>query len=191
MKNRRIIEGLRFLNDNGLSLVSILDTQTLPSSLAEGIREQDISLEEFPRLILLANGGPRFWESFSADRPQVEHPMDHFSIQLTERFFKTYLPFVSTIQLYPQAYQLPIQQISRFAGWSFPSPLGMDIHSEFGLWYAYRSIYLVGTGIPPFNDTYDESPVKTVRINPALRPAPLVRFAVLRNLRCLPALPID
>jgi epoxyqueuosine reductase len=172
MKNQRIIEGLQSLNEKGLTLISVLDTQTLPSSLKEGISEQEIALDEYPRLVVLANGGGNLWKTFSADRPVVEHPLDHYSIQITSQFFESFLPHVPNIRLYPQAHQLPIQQLSRFAGWSFPSPLGMDIHPEFGLWYAYRAIYLVGSELPLFNDAYTKSPCDDCKEKPCFPACP-------------------
>ena len=122
--------------------------------------------------MLVAHGGTRFWESFSEGREEVDHPVDHFSIAVTDRFFETYLPEVSTIRLFPQAYQLPIQQLSRHAGWSFPSPLGMDIHPIFGLWYAYRSIYLVKAELLLKHESYRRSPCDNCGRKPCFEACP-------------------
>jgi len=172
MNRSQWLEGLKYLTEKGLTIVTILDTQSIPDDLTAGIREQNISLEAYPRLILLANGGYGFWGPFAADNPDVEHPIDHYSIKITERFFETYLSGVSVIRIYPQAHQLPIQRLSRYAGWSFPSPLGMDIHPEFGLWYAYRSIYLIDSELPVYYDSYRQSPCEKCREKPCFDACP-------------------
>ena len=62
-------------------------------------------------------------------------------------FAKDYLKNDCEI-LYPnENYTLPLQRIGRFLNLCSQSPIGLDISEEFGLWFAFRGVFLTSENI--------------------------------------------
>jgi hypothetical protein len=86
-------------------------------------------------LVLIGNAGPAMWHRFEAERDGGTDPMDTWSRQTIGAVASAlgggaYFPFDKPY--------LPFQRWARRAGAYQPSPLGMFIHPDFGLWHAYR-----------------------------------------------------
>lgn len=87
-------------------------------------------------IVLLGSAGSAFWPHFQAARRDEPNPLDNWSrrvvTELAERFgAKPLLP-----QDGPPF--LPFQRWAMAAEPVYPSPMGVLVHPEFGLWHSYR-----------------------------------------------------
>ena len=85
--------------------------------------------------VLIGNAGPAMWRRFAAERARPETTMDACTAtvldELAQRLGGTiYYPFAKP--------PLPFLSWAQRARAGFVSPLGMNIHPDFGLWHAFR-----------------------------------------------------
>lgn len=93
-------------------------------------------------LLLLGNGGQDFWRAFCRGRAPGEHPVDDFSARVSEQALQRLLPATERRRLFPAPdCPLLLQRAMARAGWHAPSPLGVGMHAEFGLWSACRAAW--------------------------------------------------
>jgi hypothetical protein len=89
-------------------------------------------------LMLLGFTGGRQWPVFQAApeaRDGAPHPLDRWSRRVIDELAREY----GARAHYPgDRPALPFQRLARRAEPTHPSPLGILIHPEFGLWHAYR-----------------------------------------------------
>jgi hypothetical protein len=104
-------------------------------------------------VILIGNTGPAMWPQFSAWRSaQAEvpaDPLDTWSKQVIDPIAVR----IGARAIYPNDKPFaPFQQWAMRAEGLHPSPLGILIHPEYGLWHAYRGALLLDddVGFPPF-----------------------------------------
>ena len=104
-------------------------------------------------VVLIGDGGPRFFARFRDAAPYasgVDHPLDDFTracvtSAVTDVLAPLELPFQV---MFPfggsgRGGALPFQRLGRAAGLPEPGPLGLQIHPEFGPWWAYRALVIV------------------------------------------------
>ena len=100
-------------------------------------------------LCLVASGGKFLWDNLAHPIKLENNPFDQYSINKIETFAKDYLNNDYEI-LYPNDnYTLPLQKIGRFLNLCSQSPIGLDISEEFGLWFAFRGVFLTSENISP------------------------------------------
>lgn len=126
----------------------------LPTSVAELIEkalpalphDEFGELSDATQLLLLANGGPKFWRCLQRSSYKGHSdPIDTFSLELAGEFQRTFLNNGHFTQLYPTPVgqpHIPLMRLGGLAGWNIPSPLGLGLHPEFGPWSAYRVAWL-------------------------------------------------
>jgi len=125
-------------------------------------------------LILIGNAGPAMWHRFEVERGGGADPMDAWSRHRVGAVASAlgggaYFPFDKPY--------LPFQRWARRAGACQPSPLGMFIHPDFGLWHAYRGALgfaarltlAAGSPMPP-------SPCTSCADKPCLSTCPVGAF---------------
>lgn len=104
-------------------------------------------------LLLFGAGGDKFWRSLKsatekagalidADAAHV-HLVDEFSATIVNAAIAEHFGALKTEQLYPGNTRLMLSELGEHLGWSFPSPLGLGINPEHGLWFAYRALVWV------------------------------------------------
>jgi ferredoxin len=93
-------------------------------------------------ILLVGHGGAGYWPHFQAWRAQndgVGDPLDTWSRQVIDEVANA----VDARAVYPSDRPyMPFQQWAMRAEGLRPSPLGILIHPEFGLWHAYRGALL-------------------------------------------------
>ena len=137
------------LLDAGFPLVAVLDCRALPAGISRYFDRAGIDLAAWPRLLLVGNAGARFWEAYAAFGARTADPVDHYSRSVVGAFMARTAPRARLRWLYPlEEIVVPLQQLGALAGWSHPSPLGLGIHSEYGLWFAYRAALLTDAPLP-------------------------------------------
>lgn len=129
-------------------------------------------------LILIGNAGSAFWPAFRESREYRDgrpHPLDRWS----ERVISGLARRLDAHAVFPfngPPYH-PFQRWARRAETLFPSPLGMLIHPEYGLWHAYRGALIVDrhvSGLPSRSDA--ASPCLSCEAQPCLHACPVDAF---------------
>ena len=142
----RLRAGIRFLARNGLDLFAVLDSAALPAAAAAAITTAGIDLAGYRRVLLIGSAGQRLWRRLPSSRSA--DPIDSFSSARAAQFARQYLRDETFLPLYPGPLELPLQQLGRQAGWHHDSPLGIGIHPQHGLWFAYRAVLLSALKLP-------------------------------------------
>ncbi len=87
-------------------------------------------------LVMIGNAGPGMWPVFAREREAGSDPMNRWS----RRHIDAVAAELGARALYPfdGPPWYPFQRWAQRAEPVFPSPIGMLIHPEHGLWHAYR-----------------------------------------------------
>lgn len=102
----------------------------------------DTRIADGGTILLLGNGGQEFWQILQQNYPQGEHPVDDYSAQASDAVLQKCLPTLERQLLFPSAdCPLILQRLMTQAGWHSPSPLGMGMHAQYGLWSACRAVW--------------------------------------------------
>jgi hypothetical protein len=130
---------------------------------------------EVRTVLVVGNIGGRMWPTFRADERAVPDPLDDWTrrtlMPISERFGAGYVhpsdrPYI------------PVQRWAQRADDVFPSPIGLLVHPEHGLWHAYRGAFLFPVdvaGLPPVGRR--RSPCDTCVDRPCLSACPVDAFA--------------
>ena len=153
ISSTRLKQGIEHLSEQGFNLFSILDYATLPPTIQSTMPIATVAVEDetLPaRILLLGHGGKQLWRAMErADTFSANDPVDTFSINTTRHFLEHYLGSPPSLLLYPTAgINVPLQQLGTLAGWHQPSPLGIGMNVEFGLWWAYRTAVYIRADLP-------------------------------------------
>jgi len=141
--------GEKFLAEAGLNLLTVFDCAALPETVTASLQAENIPLDMYGRLVLLGHGGQQMWAQLQTFGMRTADPVDYYSLTITRQFIRQWLEDAQTLILYPDApYQIPLTTLGELAGWSQPSPLGLGIHPEYGLWFAYRAVFLTQAELP-------------------------------------------
>jgi hypothetical protein len=103
--------------------------------------------------VIVGSGGPTFFERFEQSPEAADgwpHPLDRFTGRVVAALAADTLPALGIAHAlyYPfagQAPLIPFQRLGRAAGLGAPGPLGLQIHPQFGPWWAYRALLVVVT----------------------------------------------
>ena len=186
--NTAFAEGEQWLEDRGFNLRAVLDICALPKDLAAVWDRAGIPRAPSERLVLLGMGGAGLWEWMNAQGLSDADPFDEVSrraaLEVSERFWGDSSPRV----LYPGDALIPLQQLGRWAGWSVPSPLGLDISPVYGPWFAFRAAFLVSSALPLTDIRSAASPCDSCEDTPCIQACPVgavKRDEALDRERCL------
>lgn len=92
------------------------------------------------KAILIGNAGPQMWEAFSDSKEYKDNkpdPMNRWTKRVLDLIADEYQAHV----IYPFEKPFwPFQKMAEAALGVRPSPLGILIHPEYGLWHAFRGV---------------------------------------------------
>ena len=134
------------LAGHGLLLCDVKPVTRLPESIwLEPYANVDARFKS-GSLLLVGHAGKKFWEAFSQSefwlRAPDSDPVDNYSAAVTQQALDKYLPTTTKHLLFPTVdCPINLMALGREFGWHTPSPLGMGIHQEYGLWSAYRAVW--------------------------------------------------
>ncbi len=127
-------------------------------------------------LVLLGNAGPELWNRFVEDGPGADprHPFDSWLTPVLDRVAAeagAALVLPNRGPPFP-----PVQRWAARADAVHRSPLGLDIHPDFGLWHVYRAALLFAEKLdfPPPDDR--PSPCDACTAKPCLAVCPADAF---------------
>ena len=161
------------LIENGLNLIAVFDVAKLPQAILSTLT--DIPLERYSRLVLVGNGGgEKLWAAMQQQDMTAPDPIDHFSIAAAKTFIADQLENAAHHIVYPLTnYLVPLQKLGALAGWHHDSPLGLGIHSRYGVWFAYRVAFLVDAALPLRSESLTPSPCDTCVEKPCISRCPV------------------
>jgi len=119
------------------------------------------AIPESGRLLVFAAGGRQFWRHMLATRdangkclqPDSAaadlHVVDDYCLDLVKRALTEHLRDFKTAILYPGECDILLPALGEYLGWSSRSPLGLGIHHQYGLWWAYRALCWTDALIQP------------------------------------------
>jgi hypothetical protein len=135
------------LNHVGLNLVASFNIDELPDTVKDAVPKEIQTL--YKSLLLVGSKGGEFWQYLQSINDIEGHTFNNNSLRLTNKFLHNAYAGIKTLCLYPSTqYTLPLQKLGHLAGWGRPSILGLDIHREYGTWFAYRTALLVSESLP-------------------------------------------
>jgi hypothetical protein len=164
-------QGIDFLKSRGINLVAIFDVNSLPQAL----KASGVKIKAGQRLVLLGHGGKRFWNELKREGIEPFHsevPVDFFSQKIAEQLVSDYWGAASIEWLYPGNAAISLQQLGKLAGWHHDSPMGLGIHPEHGLWFAYRALFLIKAALPPTSQLQSRSPCVSCSLKSCLSVCP-------------------
>lgn len=149
MNRDRLSQGVKFLSENGFNIFSSAASRALPEDTRKFFNARKIDLKKYPTIVVIGSGGRRLWEAMHCSPMDPENPVNHFTLRIVNEFIKTYLNNDDIVTVFPsQPPRFPIQTFAHWLGWAHPTPLGKNVHKEFGSWHAYRSAFLTTLDLP-------------------------------------------
>jgi len=124
-------------------------------------------------LVLVGNAGASGWASFAAEGAGGPRPLERWTRERVEPLARR----AGAHAVYPEDQPfLPFLRWARRAEDVHPSPLGLLIHPEFGLWHSYRAALLLPwrMHLPPRGTR--PSPCETCVAQPCLHACPVGAF---------------
>lgn len=164
--------GRGFLAEQGLNLLAILALETLPPAVQSQLSQANIPWQNYSHIGLTGMGGTKFWHVLQQQTGLGEHPVDEFSEKITRQWLAEYMGNPPLFWLYPADYLIPLQTLGEYAGWAFPSPLGLGISPVYGVWFAYRSAFLLRGDFPEVREPIQTSPCDSCEEKPCLTACP-------------------
>ncbi len=124
-------------------------------------------------LILIGNAGPAMWQRFAAERAAAATTMDSW----TELVLGELAAQLGGTILFPFAKPpLPFLRWAQKARTGFVSPLGMNIHPDFGLWHAFRGALVLPAEMEFPRPDSRPSPCDSCADKPCLSTCPVSAF---------------
>lgn len=124
-------------------------------------------------LVLAGNAGAQMWQAYDAARAAAPMTLDAWSEQvlagLAERLG------ARAVFAFRRPY-LPFQRWAMRAAACYPSPLGLLIHPDYGLWHGYRGALLFAAAIELPPPDRRASPCDRCADRPCLKACPVGAF---------------
>ena len=166
-----IVTTLEQLADRGFVLQAVFDVAELPTWITDPIRDAGVDPNRFQRLVMLGQAGPTLWETIERDGYAGADPFDDCSRQAVAELVESLGQPVCEV-VYPSSVMLPLGRMAAHAGWGDPSPLGLTINDEYGLWLAHRIVFLIDAPLTPERSSSDR-PCDTCSDTPCVGACPV------------------
>ena len=125
-------------------------------------------------VIMVGNAGPAMWRVFQKQRPSGQDPLDRWSRESLERITARHDAKVVMPSDGPPF--APFQQWAMRAEPVFPSPIGLLIHPQWGLWHGYRGALLFAAPMSLPDRPASRNPCDSCVDRPCLSACPVGAF---------------
>jgi len=138
--------------------------------------EMDGAPDGVKTVLMVGNAGPAMWRAAKAHLQPGPDPMNRW----TERTVAPIAVAVGAAAIYPfgDPPYYPFQRWAQRAEDVFPSPLGILIHPDYGLWHAYRAALCFEERLDLPARTVRPSPCASCVEKPCLTRCPVGAFSV-------------
>ena len=154
-------QGVEALSQTGLNIFLSTKVLDIPENIFLFSKDQ-----KEKNLCLIAHGGNTLWKNIDQ---KTTNPIDSFSLSQMQWFATNILNDKIEILFPNDQHTIKLQQLGRFLGLSSQSPLGIDISNEFGLWFAFRGVFLTKKTIPFLIKTRAPFPCESCNDKPCLK----------------------
>lgn len=166
--------GLAMLRRAGLSMQASWMIEELPDILAAPLAAAAIDHTPYRTFVMLGQAGTRLWETIAQEGlAQSAAPFDNTSHRLVDRFVTVHADGASYEVVYPGHALLPLGRLAELAGWGRPSPLGLTINDEYGLWLAHRVAFLIDADVTVPHRRASSHPCDTCVAKPCVAACPV------------------
>jgi hypothetical protein len=144
----------------------------------EELKSLQIDVDGVVSIALVGNIGSSYWSEFSQSDEYQDgkpDPLDRWSRRVAEQVAKEI--GASTIYPFEGPPYYPFLQWAKRAEPLNQSPMGLMIHSNYGLWHSYRFGLLLQSQVSDALDISVESPCQTCAEQPCLRACPVDAFS--------------
>lgn len=149
------------LNEKGLNLQAVFNINEMPDDMIKHLKAEHVSLKSYQQLILIGHGGKTLWQSINQSPPTSIDPIDEYSSNTVNEWFKANYPENNATLIYPGKHAIGLQALGTLAGWHHSSPFMVGINAEWGSWYAYRAVLLTDTQFSTTQTIVAPSPCDT------------------------------
>ncbi len=126
-------------------------------------------------VVMIGNTGRAMWDAFAPHRDGAPHPLDRWTRAVIEPIAARF----GATAVYPfQSPPLPFQRWAKRAWPIFPSPLGLMIDTEYGLWHALRAALLFPVLLDLPEQPHRTSPCDACAAKPCLAACPVDAFTL-------------
>lgn len=146
------------LKSKGLNLFASAKINTLSDEIQNLLRKNLIEFDDHDSIIIIAHGGKELWRHLVHPLKEENDPIDNFSINAMRDFGSDALEGDYKILFPLNSIVLPLQKLGRELNLSRPSPLGLDINFDFGIWFAFRGVMITKKNIPSILSDSFQSP---------------------------------
>ena len=154
------------LKDSGFNIFLSAKISTLPQDLSPLSFCHD---QQNKTLCLLASGGKNLWEKLPHPLKVETNPIDSYTKSTMLKFAHDFLDGEDIEILYPEAEpKFPLQKLGRALNLCHQSPIGLDIHSDYGLWFAFRGVFITSKNLLMPTLKSKESPCDTCIEKPCM-----------------------
>ena len=155
------------LKPHGMRVLGAFDVETGEETVA-------LSGQSVMAVMLIGHDGGAIWQPFSrwlaGQQPMPDHPLDRWSKAIIEDVATLF----AARAVYPSDKPyLPFQRWAMRAPGLKPSPLGLLIHPEYGLWHAFRGALLFDRALGLKAETPRRHPCDDCRDKPCLTACPV------------------
>ncbi|NNC81134.1 MAG: hypothetical protein HKN94_13385 [Acidimicrobiales bacterium] len=161
------------LAEAGLVLQAVLPIGDLNQDSLNALRSINIEPSDWSVLVLTGQGGRILWDKHVRHNRHRSDPFDETSISLVDSWFRTNHPTERWSVVYPSNAPLPLGQLAQQVGWGDPSPLGLTINPEYGLWMSHRVAFVTSLDLPASTQPRTQSPCATCADRPCEAACPV------------------
>jgi ferredoxin len=134
---------------------------------------EDGELAAAGTLLLVGNAGPAMWHAFAPHDDEEPDPLNRWTTRVIEPIAGRF----GARALYPFGKpHFPFQRWAERSETLYPSPLGILIHPEYGLWHAFRAALLFSKRLPLPPRQEAPNPCESCAEKPCLSACPVNAF---------------
>lgn len=130
------------LSDKGLLLQAACAISRLSAEFSAPLLAAGVDLSSFKTLVLMGQAGSLLFDEVVSVRLPDPNPFDSVSVGLVQEWFEANAPAARFEIVFPGPATLNLGKLAQLCGWGSPSPLGLTIHPDYGLWVAHRVAFL-------------------------------------------------